>query len=336
MNEPILQRMRSWWPARRRARSERIERPRPAAATPGARVVCVTSGKGGTGKSLVSTNLAIAVARRLERVALVDADLGLANDHLLLGVHPEGHLLHLLEADRDVADLLTPTPYGFRLLSGGSGVHELAALAPRELFRLIRKLERLRKASDFVIVDTSAGIGPQTLLFLYASREIVLVVTPDLSSMTDGYAIIKTLLHRSTDFRIRVLVNRVRSHDQARRVFDKIRHVCDRFLATEGAAPSIEWIGFLREDALVSSAAMLRRPVFDVHPDAPVSRGMAVIAERLLDSDTPSLELPFAIRRVLADATPDTSPSERRRPGRQRHRGSQAPRSSAIERNFDR
>lgn len=336
MNEPILQRMRSWWPARRRSRSERIERPRLATPPSGARVVCITSGKGGTGKSLVSTNLAIAAARRHDRVALVDADLGLANDHLLLGVNPRGHLLHLLEADRDVSDLLTPTPYGFQLLSGGSGVHELAALAPGELFRLIRKLERMRKSSDFVIVDTSAGIGPQTLMFLYACREIVLVVTPDLSSMTDGYAIIKTLLHRSPDFRIRVLVNRVRSHDQARRVFDKIRHVCDRFLSTETERPSIEWIGFLREDPLVSSAAMLRRPVLDVHPDAPVSRGLSVIADRLLDSGTPSLELPFAIRRVLEDAMPDRSTEGIRHAARRHPRRTRSSLTSALERNTDR
>jgi len=266
---------------------------------PGGHVLCVTSGKGGTGKSTFAANLAVHAAGSGRRVHLLDADLGLANAHLLLGVSPRGTLLDLLQGEATPARIEARGPNGVRLLSGGSGIGEIAALSPAGLFRLIRKLERLRRGGDLVLVDTSAGIGPNTLLFLFAAREITVVTTPELTAMTDAYAVIKTLFLRSTAFRIRLLVNRCRSAKQARRAFEKLRSVTDRF--TPG---SLEFLGFLHDDPAVPAALAARRPVVQHAPDSPFSRGLRIVAARLLDSLTPSEELPHAIREILARGTP--------------------------------
>lgn len=284
----------------------------------GGRVICVTSGKGGTGKSTVSVNLATLLADAGHRVTLVDADLGLANAHLLLGVAPTAHLLHLLESDRDPHSVMTPTPYGFELLSGGSGIQEIAALAPVQLFRLMRKLERQRQSSDYVVIDTSAGISPQTLLFLYATREIVLVVTPDLTSMTDGYAVIKTLFQRSAAFRVSIVVNRCESAAQGSRIFNKLESVARKFV---GSTPT--YLGFLREDGAARSASEQRRPIVHAAPGSSLARGLGILADRLVDRPGEILELPRAIREVLPGIDLELARPSRVDRDRRRRRGRQ-------------
>ena len=331
MRRPLLERVRSLWDPTRPARGDQSEALRGSGSLPrmahpsqalldralpvqpGGRVVCVTSGKGGTGKSTVSVNLATQLAQEGHRVTLIDADLGLANAHLLLGVTPTSTLLDLLERNTHPDDVALATPCGPRLLSGGSGMQEIAALTPAEIFRLIRKLERLRRADDFVVIDTSAGISPQTLLFLYAAREIVVVVTPDLTSLTDGYAVIKTLLQRSRDFRVSLLVNRCQSAAQARRVFERIRGVTEKYVGAE-----LVDLGFLKEDSAALAAASERRPVVLARSESSLARGLRIVTRRYVQTPATSLELPHAIRQVLPEVDGDAD--KRRGRGKSRAR----------------
>lgn len=270
----------------------------PAAVVPlGGRVVCVTSGKGGTGKSVVTTNLSVLLAREGRSVALLDADLGLANAHLLLDVAPPGHLLDLLDRNRSLDEIAVRGPAGVRLVSGGSGVQEIACLSREDLFLLIRKLERLRKESDLLLVDTSAGIGPQTLMFAYATREIVLVATKDLTSLTDAYAIVKTLVRRVPDFRISLVVNRVRTEAEARRAHARLRGAAAKFLGFD-----VRFLGYLHEDESVAAALARKRPVVELFPECRFSRGLRILARRLEADPLASQELPHAIREAMGTA----------------------------------
>ena len=255
----------------------------------------------------MSVNLATFLTRDGSKVALVDADLGLANAHLMLGVSPQTHLLHLLREDATLEDVLIDTPSGVRLISGGSGVREVAALGTEDLFLLIRKLEKLRQSHDYVVIDTSAGLGPQTLMFLYAAREILLVTTPDLTSMTDAYAIAKTLVASRADFKVQWLVNRCVDGAQAEKVLEKLRGVTSRFLDTR-----LDEIGFLHEDRNARKALAERRPIVELQPRCRLSRGLTLIGRRVRDRGGSSTELPHAVRQVAPDAVaPDVSASVR-------------------------
>jgi flagellar biosynthesis protein FlhG len=257
-------------------------------------VVCVTSGKGGTGKSVFTANLAVRLAQLGRTVTLLDADLGLANAHLLLDVSPTRNLLHLLYRDASLEEITVCAPSGVRLVSGGSGVHEIASLDRDSLFLIIRRLERLRRENDFLLVDTSAGIGPQTLMFLFASREIVLVTTRDLTSLTDGYAVIKTLCRRSRSFRVSVVVNRARSRAEARRAFERLRSATTRFLGID-----LAFLGFLHEDPAVPASLPRKKTTVEAFAGSRFTRGIDLVAHRLLDASVPSTELAAAVRQAL-------------------------------------
>ena len=259
----------------------------------GARVICVTSGKGGTGKSTLAANLAVHLAGDGSRVTLVDADLGLANAHLLLGVAPGRGLLDLVRTDADVEDVAVATPFGPRLLSGGSGIREIAALGSHQLVRLIRKLERARQQDDWVIIDTGAGIGPGTLMFLWATRDVVLVTNPDLAALTDAYAIVKTLLERAAGHRIGVIVNRARSREQGARAFDKLDRVTRRFVRT-----GLAHYGTVFESREVGVAGARQRPTVLDDPAGAFTVGIDRIARALRDGAPPALPLPHALREV--------------------------------------
>jgi len=276
----------------------------------GARLVCVTSGKGGTGKSTIAVNLAVRLARDGARVTLVDADLGMANAHLLLGVTTKRNLLDLVRTDAEVDEVAVSTPFGPRLLSGGSGIRELAALGPHPLFRLIRKLEHLRLRDEWVVIDTGAGIGPTTLMFLWATRDVVLVTNPEITALTDGYAIVKTLLERAVGHRIGIVVNRARTAEQARQAFGKLDGVTRRFVGA-----TLADYGTVFEHREVAAAGARRRPFILDDPHGPFASGIDRIAAALRAAAAPGPSLPRALREV----SPGLGLEARRTRRRERH-----------------
>ncbi len=247
------------------------------------RLVAITSGKGGTGKTFLTTNLAVALARKRRSVAIVDADLGLANAHLLLGMSPRFNLSHVLHDRMSLEDVAETGPHGVRLISGGSGISELAALDDGRLLLITRQIDRLRASYDWIFIDTSAGIGPQTLVFLYATREVILVTTPDVTALTDAYAVLKTLHLRDSGCQVSFVVNRVTSEVEAEAAFDRVARVARRFLDRE-----IQCLGRISQDPQVGASVAAKNPLVTASPRSPAARDLDRVVRSLRQSRAPA------------------------------------------------
>jgi flagellar biosynthesis protein FlhG len=257
--------------------------PAPDAPDRLARVICVGSGKGGTGKSVLATNLAAVAAQEGLRTVLFDADLGLANAHLLLGVHPRWNLSHVLSGERSIAQVLEPGPANLRLACGGTGVTELAALDEFQLYLLASQIEELRRDHDLVVVDTAAGITPQTMVFLAAAEEVLLVTTRDVTALTDAYAVLKGLTRRKAGARVHIVPNRVTDEEEAGRVYERIRDVSIRFLERH---PGLA--GWIPEDPHVGHSIERRLPVVLCFPNAPAAEALRRLFEAFAPRAAPA------------------------------------------------
>jgi flagellar biosynthesis protein FlhG len=205
-------------------------------------VIGIASGKGGTGKTVLSVNLALELVRRGKKVLYLDADFGLANGHLLMGIEPRQDIRGLLSPDPLPENPVEEGPWGLRVIPGASGTTRLASLHPVELCRMADRLEWLREDTDFLVLDSAAGIAWQTLVLLHAASYVVLVTTPETPALTDAYAVAKALLKRSPDRELGIVLNRIADPDQGRDAFARLSGVLERFL---GRRPQL--LGMLRE-----------------------------------------------------------------------------------------
>ncbi len=256
--------------------------PAPAVTTGPARprrpaIVCVTSGKGGTGKSVLTSNLAVHLAATGVRVMAIDCDLGLANLHLLLGVRPRRSLMEVIENGAGLDTIAEIGPVGLRLVAGGSGVPEMADLHPARLRRLLAAMEGLGDRTDVVLVDTGAGIGRATTVFIYALDEVLVVTTPDLTAMTDAYAVIKNVAHHNANARISVVVNRARSAMEGLEVFGRIDQISQRFLGRR-----LLFLGHVLDDERVPISVAARLPILLNQPGAPAAACLRGVGRALL------------------------------------------------------
>ena len=240
------------------------------------KIIGVTSGKGGVGKTTVSLNLAIAMAARGLRTLLLDADLGLGNVHVFGGIAPRGSMMDLLDGRQSAENLLSPGPGGIKVLCGNSGSSRMADLSPESIARLGHELAALGGDFDVMIIDTGAGISTQVMRFLAMADEIVVVTTPNIAATLDAYGIIKVMREESMRGQIRLLVNQAESEAQAGVVSDKIRACCERFLKY---APSA--LGSVTRDPLIEEANQNRKPLTLADPAHPYARTIARIAETL-------------------------------------------------------
>jgi flagellar biosynthesis protein FlhG len=247
-------------------RREGVERPR-------ARVVCVASGKGGTGKSILSTNLCYLRAQRGERVLLVDFDAGLANAHLLLGLAPEYDLSHVVQGQVRAEDALVPGPGGLHLLSGGVGRHILANPTRRELDRLFKALRPLEERFDLIVIDHGAGVSYATVAHLAAANVMLLVTNHEVTALSDGYALYKRALLANPSIRTGLVLNRAPDETRALSAWERFQSASQRFL---GHAP--ELVGWVPYDPAVLTSVEQRVPVAMLQPDAPASRAIEGIA----------------------------------------------------------
>jgi flagellar biosynthesis protein FlhG len=240
------------------------------------RTIAITSGKGGVGKSTVSANLAIALGGLGRRVVLFDADLGLANLDLLLGVTPRHTLRHAVREGCPLLACLTPCPNGVRLVPGGSGVAELIDLPDAQLDSFLRQLIALEGDCDDLIFDTGAGIQRSVMRFLIAADEVLLVCTPDPASVMDAYATAKTLFSTRPEARIRVIVNQAEDEEHARAIFARLREIVARFLDR-----TIWYAGALRRDPCAIDAARRRIPLVIAFPRSRAADDLHAIARGL-------------------------------------------------------
>ncbi|WFR54959.1 MinD/ParA family protein [Anaerocolumna sp. AGMB13025] len=253
-----------------------------------ARVITVTSGKGGVGKSNISVNLAIQMSRLGKRVIILDADFGLANVEVMLGIRPRYSLADLMFRGKELKDIITKGPENIGFISGGSGIHELTNISKSQILFLTQKLYELDQLADVIIIDTGAGITDSVLEFVTASSEVLLVVTPEPTSITDAYALLKTL-NRKGDFVpdstvIKMISNRVESYEEAKQLFTKLNLVVEKFLTVK-----MQFLGAIPQDANVTKAVMQQKPYSTLYPNAPSSKAIFELANILCNNATPKV-----------------------------------------------
>jgi flagellar biosynthesis protein FlhG len=270
----------------------------PEVPRPSVRTVAVTSGKGGVGKSVLVTNLAIACARRGRRVLLVDGDLALANVDLLMGLVPKRNLADVVEGRIGIEEAVVRTPLGVQLLPASSGAEEMADLDDFRRERLLRELSRLESSCDLILVDTPPGIGAQALHLATAAETVLIVTTPEPTAFSDAYATLKVLRRKGCED-ISLVVNRTASAMEARATARRIQAVARRFLEYRP-----EYVGHVPEDPTVPASAMRQEPLLSIFPHSPAADAIESLAESLLagpDPIGPKVAGPFRTREKVAN-----------------------------------
>lgn len=251
---------------------------------PLARVITVTSGKGGVGKSNTAINLAIQFRRLGKRVIILDADFGLANIEIMFGAVPKHNLCDLIYQGKDIKEIITKGPMEIGFISGGSGIAGMSNLSRDYLGYIIQNLTELDSMADIIIVDTGAGIADAVLEFLVASEEIILMTTPEPTSITDSYSLLKALYrhprYREETTKVKMIANRVDKESEGEVLFEKLNAVVARYLKIP-----MTYLGSVPQDAQLAKAVMQQVPVSLQNPSAKSSAAYEKIARRLLDMD---------------------------------------------------
>jgi flagellar biosynthesis protein FlhG len=247
-----------------------------------ARVITVTSGKGGVGKTSLSLNLALQMQKMGKKTVIIDADFGLANIEVMLGIHPKYNISDLIYKDMNIEDVVTEGPEGIGFISGGSGVSELVNLDKSDLQIFVSKVSRLDRIADVIIVDTGAGISDAVQEFVLCSPEVLVVLTPEPTSTMDAYALLKALNRRkefvADDKSIHVVSNRVESDKEGETLFSNISIVASQFLNIK-----LDYLRCIPQDMSATKAVLKQQPVSLSFPNSTSSKSMKRIAEQLLD-----------------------------------------------------
>jgi flagellar biosynthesis protein FlhG len=252
-----------------------------AGERPPLRVIAVTSGKGGVGKTHISVNLAVLAAKAGRRVLLVDADLGLANADIVLGVEPTAHIGHLLDGTASALDVLAQGPRGIHVLGASSGIQELTELDDEQKLRLVTALEPLEGQFDLVLVDCGAGIGDNVMFFAGVAQEALLVVSPEPTSLSDAYATVKVLSQQAGVRRFGVVANQSTDF-QGRDVFRRLTQVTSRFLTAQ-----VTFLGHVPRDENLPRALHAQKPLVDLYPRSPASRALETLVDTILGGPPP-------------------------------------------------
>jgi flagellar biosynthesis protein FlhG len=241
------------------------------------RIVTITSGKGGVGKSNLSLNFALALQNRGYSVLLFDADIGMANIDVLLGTPAPYNLFHLLKQEKTIWDIIQTGPGGLKFIAGGSGFRDLIQLSDQELEYFADQISKLHGHVDFLLFDTGAGLSKETVRFITAAQETIVVTTPEPTSITDAYALIKMVKSMGHHVNFRLIVNRVGDEREGNQTADNIRQVADKYLGLD-----LPLLGFVPEDASVSKAVKRQTALAVAYPSSQAYRGIERIAASFL------------------------------------------------------
>lgn len=247
-------------------------------------VFSVTSGKGGVGKTNIAVNLAASLSQMGKRVVLVDADLGLANVDVILGLTPQKNLFHLFHEGASLRDILYPTPYGFSILPASSGMSEMLTLSTGQKLELLEAMGELEDELDYLIVDTGAGINDNVLYFNLASQERLVVLTPEPTSLTDAYALIKVLKLTHGVEHFKVCVNMAPDAKAAKEIFSCLYQACDRFLS----GVSLDLAGVIPRDTVVRKAVVNQKPFALMEPESGAGKALHKLAENVSSWEVPA------------------------------------------------
>ena len=250
-----------------------------------ARIMAITSGKGGVGKTFLSANLAAALARRGERVLVLDADLGLANLDVLLNLHPKITLHDVFTGKVQLEDAILPAPGGFSVLLAGSGLVEYSRLTPEVREQLLGIIDAIAPRFDHILLDTGAGISDVVLYAVSLADDVIVLATPEPTSMTDAYATIKLLATQQQRREMRVVVNQVGRLGEARTICGQLQLVVDRFvtplLPPGSGAPVLELIGEVPLDPAVRESVQKRRLLLEILPGCAAAQAVEAIAAKI-------------------------------------------------------
>ncbi|MCX8048641.1 MAG: MinD/ParA family protein [Methylohalobius sp.] len=264
-------------------------------------VFAVTSGKGGVGKTNVAVNLGVALAQQGRTTALLDADLGLANVDILLGLHPRFNLSHVIDGSRTLEEILVEGPAGLRIVPAASGLQQMADLTPTEQAGIIRAFSSLRVPLEVLIVDTAAGISGPVVNFARACQEVVVVVCDEPASLADAYAFIKLLNRDYRLFRFQILCNQVKTSGHGRQLYEKLCRVTDRYLDV-----TLEYFGAVPKDEAVVKSVQMQQPVVIAFPQSPAALALKSLARKVGQwpvVNTPSGQLEFFVERMIGCGT---------------------------------
>ncbi|WP_096087183.1 MinD/ParA family protein [Agaribacterium haliotis] len=268
------------------------------------RVIAVTGGKGGVGKTNVSVNLSLALAALRRRVVLMDADLGLANVDVLLGLDVKYSIADVLDGSRSLREVLVNGPGGIKVVPASSGVQQLVQLSNHEHAALIHAFSDISDQLDVLVVDTAAGISDMVVNFVRASQEVLVVVCDEPSSITDAYALMKLLNTEHGVSRFRVIANMTRSAKEGRMLFEKLNTVCERFLDA-----TMSYLGHVPFDENVRKSVQARKPLLETAPNSKAALAVKELAKKVDEWPLPGGprgHLEFFIERLLASSSADT------------------------------
>jgi flagellar biosynthesis protein FlhG len=267
-------------PLRRLASLKRLKKQ----PSPPLRTFAVTSGKGGVGKTNLVVNLSLELTRLRRRVLLIDADLGLANVDVILGLNTRYTINDVIKGRKNISDVVVKGPGGMNILPGASGVSELSSLGTDEKLLLLQQLDSFETQADTVVVDTAAGISDMVLYFNIAVQDRLVVATGEPTSLTDAYALIKVLFTKHQERRFKLIVNNVRDATEAKQVYRKLATAAEHFLG----GVSLDYLGFIPKDPAVTRSVMMQKPVVLAFPNSPASHAFKVLAKRLLSTPVES------------------------------------------------
>jgi len=275
---------------------KRLESRRPrVAGTTIARTITVTSGKGGVGKTSLVANLAIALAQAGRRVIILDADLGLANIDVVFGIRPQKTLTDVINGSTTLDQILITGPCGIQIIAGGSGMAALAQLDSNGSQRLFDQLRFLEDKTDYLLIDTGAGISQNVISFCLAADQIVVITTPEPTSLADAYGIIKVINQSRPEAKVSLLVNRAEHEEEAGFIQERLRKVAWDFLQFD-----VKFLGFLPQDRQMYIAVRQQTPLLLFSPMSPAAVGLREIVTREFNETAPAMETASGIEGFLA------------------------------------
>ena len=245
------------------------------ARRPSARIISVTSGKGGVGKTNIVANLGYQLSCTGQRVLILDADLGLGNMDILLGLAPRFNLSHVLSGEKTIREIVVEGPGNLSILPAASGIQELTQLSREQKMRLLSALDQLLDSVDILLIDSAAGISPNVMDFSVSAQEIMVVVTPEPTSITDAYALMKVLSTRYAEKTCRLIVNQVSSDQEGREIFRQLNLVAQKFLAI-----NMDYFGCILQDENLIRCVKQQRIISQAYPESAASYGFRNLARR--------------------------------------------------------